>query len=391
MDVLSAKETSEKWGVHIRVVQRYCIEGRIPGAKKYGNNWLIPATAAKPFAPRKQSRKEPQTRDYPSCKVMTSIMPLSGAGLRSLLSSDAGEIQRRQLDCEMAYVRGDFEKVKTLFAEAEEDSPSKFYASSLAIAAAISTGDYGFYNKVDTFLQNQIDNQQNVDIARIAELFLATAPVSMFAPEMVPTWLKDGDFSAIVAEQKPFAFYLYAKYLQNTRQYTAMLAVAKTALALCAPQSGFTCLDIYLRILCSCASCALGQRDNARIYIAEALDLGMPYGFINPFAEHATGLGGLLEALLEQNYPDSSLAVQEQWQHTWQNWVSFHNHFAKRHVADILTLQEYHIAQLLADGASYAEAARQMQMSLGALNNTVSVIYGKLFIQKKTELRSFLF
>lgn len=391
MDVLSAKEVSEKWGIHIRMVQRYCIEGRISGAKKYGNNWLIPATVAKPMDSRKQCNKEPQTRSYQSCRVMTGIVPLPGARRQTLLPNEADKIQSRQLDCELAYVRGDFEKVKNLFADEEEASPSKFYASSLAIAAAISTGDYGFYNQVDTFLQNQIANQQNADISRIAELFLATAPVSMFAPEMVPMWLKGGDFSAIPAEQKPFALYLYAKYLQNTRQYTAMLAVAKTALALCAPQSGFTCLDIYLRILCACASCALDQRDNARIYLTQALDLGMPYGFINPFAEHMTGLGGLLEALLEQHYPDSSFAVQEQWQHTWKNWVSFHNHFAKRHVADILTLQEYHIAQLLADGASYAEAARHMHLSLGALNNTVSVIYGKLFIQKKSELRSFLF
>jgi len=391
MDVLSAKEASEKWDIHIRMVQRYCIEGRISGAKKYGNNWLIPVGAKKPTKLRKQLLKEPQLAAYPPCRVMTGIMPLPGASWQYHLPSDADKIQHRQLDCELAYVRGDFEKVKNLFADAEEDSPSKFYASSLAIAAAISTGDYSFYTKIDTFLQNQIYNQKNADIAKVAELFLATAPVSMFVPEMAPTWLKGGDFSAIVAEQKPFAFYLYAKYLQNTRQYTAMLAVAKTALALCAPKIGFTCLDIYLRILCACANCVLGQQDNARIYLTEALALGMPYGFINPFAEHVTGLGGLLEDLLEQNYPESTLAVQEQWQLTWKNWVSFHNHFAKRHVADILTLQEYHIAQLLADGASYAEAARHMHLSLGALNNTVSVIYGKLFIQKKSELRSFLF
>jgi len=391
MDVLSAKEASEKWGVHIRVVQRYCIEGRIPGAKKYGNNWTIPFEAKKPTDPRKQRLQEPPSYAYPPCRVMSGIIPLPGASLQNLSPSEADKIQRQQLDCEMAYVRGDFEKVKNLFADAEEDSPSKFYASSLAIAAAISTGDYDFYNKVDTFLQNRIANQQNANIARIAELFLATAPVSMFAPEMAPTCLEDGDFGAIVAEQKPFAFYLYAKYLQNTQQHAAMLAVAKTALALCAPQSGFTILDIYLRLLCACANVALGQIDHARSYIKEALDFGMPYGFITPFAEHVTGLSGLLEALLEQNYPDSILAVQEQWQKTFQNWVSFHNHFAKRHVADILTLKEYHIAQLLAYGASYAEAAQQMQLSLGALNNTVSVIYGKLFIQKKSELRSFLF
>lgn len=391
MEVLSTKEASEKWGIHIRMVQRYCIEGRILGAKKYGNNWMIPISAAKPMDSRSQSRKGPQTGVYPSCRVMTGIILLPEVRRQSFLPSGADKIQRRQLDCELDYVRGDFEKVKNFFATEDADSPSKFYASSLALAAAISTGDYGFYDQVDAFLQNQIHNQQNADMAKIAELFLATAPVSMFAPEMVPTWLKNGDFSAISIEQKPFACYLYVKYLQNTQQHAAMLAAAKTALVLCSSERGIALMDIYLRLLCACANVALGQRDHARSYIVEALDLGMPYGFITPFAENATGLSGLLEPLLEQQYPDFYQSVKNQWQDTFQNWVSFHNCFAKKHVATILTLKEYHIAQLLAYGSSYAEAAQQMQMSLGALNNTVSVIYGKLFIQKKSDLRSFLF
>ena len=391
MDIIAAKEASEKWGIHIRMVQRYCMEGKIQGAKKYGNNWMIPKNAKKPTDLGKQCQKKQKSYDYPACKVMTSIMPLPKGREQSLFPMDADEIQLKQFECELAYVRGDFELVKNLFKDAAEDSPSKFYGSSVAIAAAISTGDYGFFDKVDNYLKNHIANNENIEIAKVAELFLATAPVSMFAPEMAPVWLKNGDLSDIASDQKPFAFYLYGKYLQNTRQYTEMLAVAKTALALCASKTGFTLLDIYLRILCACASCALNQRDKGRIYLTEALALGMPHGFINPFAEHAAGFGGLLEPLLEQNYPNLSIAVEEKWQQTFQNWVSFHNRFAKKHVADILTLQECHIAQLLVNGATYAEAAKHMHMSLGTLNNTVSVIYGKLFIQKKSELRDFFF
>jgi len=391
MDVISAKEASEKWGIHIRMVQRYCIEGKIPGAEKHGNNWLIPLEAKKPTSSKNQHLEQSQAYDYPSCKVMTSIISLPDIGAQGPLLSGGDELQYRQSECEMAYVRGDFEFVKKLFTDAPEASPSKFYFSSVAIAAAISTGDYNFYTQVDTFLKTQISTQKNAEIANLAELFLATASVSMFAPEMAPKWLKDGEFSGIAVEQKPFALYLYGKYLQNIRQFSSMLAVAKTALTLCAPKSGFTLLDIYLRILCACASYALNQRDYARIYITEALELGMPYGFTNPFAENAAGFGGLLESLLEQKYPDACAVVQNQWQNTFQNWVSFHNRFAKKHVTDILTLQECHIAQLLANGATYAETARFMNISLGSLNNMVSVIYGKLFIQKKSELKAFLF
>lgn len=48
MEYLTGKEISEKWGVTDRMVNYYCSAGRIPGAVKKGNLWLIPADAEKP-------------------------------------------------------------------------------------------------------------------------------------------------------------------------------------------------------------------------------------------------------------------------------------------------------------------------------------------------------
>ncbi|MEG1991558.1 MAG: helix-turn-helix domain-containing protein, partial [Christensenella sp.] len=48
MEYLTGKEISKKWGVTDRMVNYYCSAGRIPGAVKKGNLWLIPADAEKP-------------------------------------------------------------------------------------------------------------------------------------------------------------------------------------------------------------------------------------------------------------------------------------------------------------------------------------------------------
>lgn len=45
---LSAKEFAKKWGVSVRRVQMLCVEGKIPGAKKNGKAWMIPADAIQP-------------------------------------------------------------------------------------------------------------------------------------------------------------------------------------------------------------------------------------------------------------------------------------------------------------------------------------------------------
>jgi len=48
INYLTVKEAGEKWGVSGRRVTMYCVEGRINGALKKGNLWLVPETAEKP-------------------------------------------------------------------------------------------------------------------------------------------------------------------------------------------------------------------------------------------------------------------------------------------------------------------------------------------------------
>ncbi len=45
---MTLKETSEKWGIGARRINTLCSEGRIPGATKIGNMWVVPVSARKP-------------------------------------------------------------------------------------------------------------------------------------------------------------------------------------------------------------------------------------------------------------------------------------------------------------------------------------------------------
>lgn len=386
MDVISVKQASEKWGVHIRIVQKYCMSGRIAGVKKFGNNWLIPANAEKPTDPRRVKQEKMYLLD----DLINNILPPTVSDSGGTLTSLKNEAQRMKYESELAYARGDFQQVKRCFIDAADNSLSKLCTGACAISAAISTGDYRFYTKIVIFLNKCIAENPNSDIAKLAELCLATAAVSMFVPDMVPKWLKEGDLSGFSTDLKPFVLYLYVKYLQNIRQYTAMLAVAKTSLTLYARESSFTLLDIYLQLMCACASYALSQKENVCRYLSNALAIGMPAGLITPFAENLVCFGGILETILARDYQNYYHNILSQWENTWKNWISFHNRFAKDNITTILTLREYQIAQLLTSGATYSEAAQHMNLSHGALNNAVSSIYEKLYIKKKSDLRPFI-
>lgn len=60
MDYMTIKETSAFWGVGTRIITVYCTEGRLEGAVKKGNLWLIPENTAKPVDRRRKaaSREE---------------------------------------------------------------------------------------------------------------------------------------------------------------------------------------------------------------------------------------------------------------------------------------------------------------------------------------------
>ena len=45
---MTIKEASAKWGIGIRRINTLCNEGRLKGASKVGNTWVIPADTQKP-------------------------------------------------------------------------------------------------------------------------------------------------------------------------------------------------------------------------------------------------------------------------------------------------------------------------------------------------------
>ncbi len=56
MDYMTTKEAAAKWGVTDRMVLYHCTSGRIAGAVKMGNTWLIPKHEEKPLDGRRKKR-----------------------------------------------------------------------------------------------------------------------------------------------------------------------------------------------------------------------------------------------------------------------------------------------------------------------------------------------
>jgi DNA-binding CsgD family transcriptional regulator len=391
MEYMSALEASEKWGVSLRQVQRLLSEGRISRAKKYGKSWMIPLGTEKPGDPRRDKiHLTSLLSDELANIIAASTDPMPCDHPDEILEKGKERRLQLQYEAELAYLRGDYETTMSCFRETEGDDAARLRACPIAIAAAISLGDYKTYTEIESFLKKWVNPLEDRQVSIFAELALATAAVSVTAPEMAPEWLKEGDLSALPGPARPDALYLRAKYLHCAGNFEGMLSVAQTALTLSEPMHGFTLPDLYLRVTCAVACNRLGKKEAARRWLLDAMRRALPHGFYTPFAEIITAMDGLMEECLEQVFPGYYEAVIREWKRTWKNWITFHNQFTKDNITLMLTLREYQIALQAARRIPYAAIAEQHHISVGRLKNIMLGVYGKLLISGRDELYKYI-
>ncbi len=391
MEYMSTAEASECWGVSLRQVQRLLADKRIPHAKKYGRSWMIPVHAEKPMDLRKERNLSRKTLLPWACVVFATTVPYLRLKRDSLrrrwraTGAAVSPIWRGETPIFRVVSAGPalpaFHKVK--------ETVARLRSCPAAIAAAISTGDYRTYTEIDAYLRSWVKSGKGSHVSAVAEMSLAAVAVSVVAPDVAPNWLKAGDLSALPPSVRPNALYLRAKYFHCTGRFEAMLAVAQTALSLGSSQEGLTHYDIYLRLMCAVACRHLRRHGEARRWLLDIMGTALPHGFVTPFSELVTALGGLMEQCLLQEFPGYYDAVIEQWNRTWKNWIAFHNQFRKDNITLILSLREYHLASLVAQRVPYARIAERYSISVGRLKNIMQDIYSKTHIQpgRTIELR----
>ena len=64
-EYLKIQEVAPKWGVSTRNVQMLCAAGKIPGAVRFGRDWMIPKDAPKPADGRSRAARFAPNDDMP--------------------------------------------------------------------------------------------------------------------------------------------------------------------------------------------------------------------------------------------------------------------------------------------------------------------------------------
>ena len=392
MSYRSARETAAAWGVSDRQIQRLLHDGRIPGARKFGGSWMIPADAKKPGDPRRERRAPgdaPST--YLACCLLSYVIPMPIDDADTVLPTLPDDKQRAQYAAELSYYRSDFDAVKRYYETVSPSDDTYLCASTIAIVAAMSTGDYELFSRVDRAVKALAANTASKATAASASIIPGLAAACQNAPELAPDWLRRGDFSGFPPESYPMLAFMYLKYMQSVGDAQGLLAAGRLALALWRREGYITSNEIYIMTLCACACYALDMQAEAERYLEDSIALCESFGFVSPLGEYSAWVGGLLELKLKKSSPEFEARVLGHIRLTLKNWLFFHNGFAKGNASLALSAKEYQLALLLKEGKTYQQAAERLELSLGRVKNMVSVIYAKLGISKKSELAPLLF
>ena len=383
MRYMSSKEAAVIWGVSLREVQRLLTESRIPGAVKHGHYWLIPGGSEKPTDPR-TARNNGTARFAP-----IPVLHLPKGNADAALDAFSGNALRLA-QADLAYWRGDPEPAKAYWRAVNHTNATLLSAASLAAVAAISSGDYELYYEVEHKLAKLGRLTSDPATAALLSLPGVLASVSLALPEMAPLWLRDCDLSLFAPEDRSYALILAAMHKRNIGDHAAQLSIARTTALLIESRTTFTWQDVSLWLLAASACFAMGDMEPARRYLLTAMQLGLPCGFLMPFADNLGDFGGMMEELLAEHYPDCREPILRLWERSFKNWMRFHNEFSRANITTVLTSQEYHAAKLLASGETYAGVSRRMSLSVGRVKSLQTAIYAKLHITRRDELRGYI-
>ncbi len=237
----------------------------------------------------------------------------------------------------------------------------------------------------DYFLLHTVDLCEGWLHALIGPAAIAPGPGSAEAAgtsSALPSWLRNepAEDHRLYAFARGVYYIVHGRLLLLEGRHARVLGLFGYILESDAFQKNLL-FAIYARIYMAAALQALGNPQDAAEELRNALDTAVPDELYMPFVENFD----LLQPIPEQ-WPEPIQRLAGAWERTRNGIVArcFPDHCLP------LTKRELQLAGLAAEGKKYAEIAAQLQLAPTTVKKAFVVIYKKLGISSREELRDYL-
>ena len=395
MDYITVREAAEKWNISLRLAQKLCTEGRIPGAQKFGSAWAIPADADKPEDLRRV-KKEPAV-SLPVQPQPFSMMPLMNTPFRP------GQC-RATVEAMADGPRKDMARAEYYYFSAQAEQAvqaTEPYLTSPDLGLRLSAcWVYGYANLTTGQIRNARRALETVrrtlaeGESLSADLRAAVSFVAAGAAVLLHLPLPEGLPSTRVflpllpPGLRAFALYVQAHALYLREDYAKSAGMVEAALTMGA--DAYPISAIYLHLVAVMDYIRLRQLPQAQGHLLAAWALARPDDLIEGFGEHHGLMGGMLESTFKEKWPEDLRRILDvTYRFSW-GWRRIHNPDTGHDVADNLTTTEFSVAMLTAQGWTGREIAAHMNISPNTVKRHLAKIKKKLGISTRNELKQYM-
>lgn len=415
MEHIKIEEAARNWGLSVRRAQELCKLGRIPGAKRFGTNWMVPENAPRPLDGRSKAGKaakqnpmahRPLVRRSPFLD-MTDLYSAPGTADRCIESLAYHPEAQALFAAEIAYSRGEIDKVyeqARYFLENHSGMYAVLSGGLLLSLAAMWRGDVRLWNEARMHIceapcRNAVDRD-------ILALTLASADSAIRNTKDFPDWFKRGCFDNLPRDAHPAARVYYIKNLMISAQELALgnieldgvkgFGLMKTLPYIMEPMISQMVVDqivmaeIYLRLLIAIAYHQYGDDKNAEKHLDKAIHLCLADGLYGPLAEHRRQLGPFLDDRLAMADSAALRKVKELHKQLHAGWTKIHNAVLDRTVQVSLSIREREVARLAAFGMTDLQIAVRLHVSESSVKAAIRSAKNKTGVNSRAEFAVFI-
>ena len=410
---ISAAQAAQNWGISLRSVQNFCKNGKIAGAKRFGNSWSIPDDASRPEDGRRKSSDgdiphwhQPLIRKTPFL-LMTDLYTQSGRLDESVEAVSYHPEAHALLTAQAAYARGNIDKAYEycrLFLENRSGLYAVLSGAMTVALCALWKGDIDMYRKARRHIYEAPCTK---DIDRdIVVLSTAVVDLSIRNTRDFPEWFQRGCLDTLPIDAFPAARVQYLKYLTVGTQLLATMNMEYAGLKAMdlmrthpfiielmisqAVVEKSIMEEIYLRLMGAICYNSIGERALAVQHIDKAIALCMADGLYGILAEFCRTLGTLLDERLENASSEVAATVKKLYKTYNAGWTKVHNIIMERRVFEKLTPREREVARLAAFGLTNQQIAEMLFLSEASVKSIVKNAKDKTGANTRAELGSYI-
>ena len=185
-----------------------------------------------------------------------------------------------------------------------------------------------------------------------------------------------------------FAMHMMAHGAYLRGEYEKGIGIAQAALAMA--DQLYPIPFIYLKCVEAMCQINLKRSDDAVKLILEAWNIARLDHCVEPFIEYHSLLQGVFENGIKHQEPQIYKEVLAKVIHFSKGWRKTHNQVMEKQVTDLLTPVEFSIAMLACRNWTNQEIAIHMKLSVNTVKRYISIIFEKLQINKREELKAFV-